>query len=68
MTLHKMEINMKHPHLTTEEIRVAAKRDVKFIISSDAHRPENVGLYEGGLQRALAAGLDPGRIVNIRRR
>ncbi len=63
-----MEINMKHPHLTTEEIRVAAKRDVKFIISSDAHRPENVGLYEGGLQRALAAGLDPGRIVNIRRR
>ena len=60
-----MEINAKHPHLSVEEIRIAAKYDVKFVISSDAHVPENVGLYEPQLLRALDAGLDPERIVNI---
>lgn len=62
-----MEINMKHPHLTTEEIEIAAKEDVRFIISSDAHVPDRVGIYEGGLMRAFKAGLDPKRIVNIER-
>ena len=44
-----------------------AKENVKFIISSDAHSPERVGTYEGGLLRAFRAGLDPERIVNIKR-
>jgi putative hydrolase len=63
-----MEINAKHPHFSVEEIRIAARYDVKFVISSDAHVPENVGLYEPQLLRALDAGLDPERIVNIRAR
>lgn len=61
-----MEINAKHPHLNAEEIKIAAKYDVKFVISSDAHVPENVGTYIPQLMRALDAGLDPERIVNIR--
>ena len=60
-----MEINMKHAHLTTEEIRIAARFDVKFIIGSDAHVPEKVGEFKGSLIRALQAGLEPERIVNI---
>lgn len=60
-----MEINMKHAHLTVEEIRIAARYDVAFIIGSDAHVPEKVGSYEASLARALEAGLDPARIVNI---
>lgn len=60
-----LEINMKHAHLTVEEIRQAAKYDAKFIIGSDAHVPEAVGAYKGSLARALEAGLDPCRIVNI---
>ena len=60
-----LEINMKHAHLTVEEIRQAAKYDVNFIIGSDAHVPEAVGSYRGSLARALEAGLDPCRIVNI---
>lgn len=63
-----MEINMKHQHLTVEEIRIAAEYDVKFIIGSDAHVPEAVGSFEGSLARALEAGLDPGRIVNIEKK
>jgi putative hydrolase len=63
-----MEINAKHPHLDVEEIRIAAKYDVKFVISSDAHVPENVGVFKPQLERALEAGLDPERIVNIMKR
>lgn len=63
-----MEINGKHPHLDIEGIKTAAKFDVKFVISSDAHVPENVGVFEPQLMRALEAGLDPERIVNIAKR
>lgn len=60
-----MEISTHHPHLTVEEIKASAKYDVKFIISSDAHVPQRVGDFEGGLARAKEAGLDLSRIVNI---
>ena len=62
-----IEINGRHGHLTTEEI--ASVKDVEglnFIISSDAHTPDAVGTYKTALQRALDAGLDISRIVNIR--
>ena len=60
-----MEISTWHDHLTTEEIKIAATEDVKFIVSSDAHSPYRVGSFTGGVQRALEAGLDLERIVNI---
>lgn len=60
-----MEISTWHAHLTVEEIRTAAKEDVKFVISSDAHTPDRVASFHGGIDRALEAGLDIGRIVNI---
>ena len=49
-----------------DEIKTAAAFDVKFIIGSDAHIPSKVGSFEGPLARALEAGLDPARIVNIK--
>ena len=61
-----IEINDKHHHLTVDEIKIAAAFDVKFIIGSDAHIPARVGSFEGPLARALEAGLDPERIVNIK--
>ena len=60
-----MEISTWHSHLTTEEIKIAATEDVKFIVSSDAHSPNRVGSFEGGVKRALEAGLDMERLVNI---
>lgn len=62
-----VEINGKHTHLTVEEIKIAARFDVKFVIGSDAHVPEKVGEFKPQLLRALEAGLDPERIVNIER-
>ena len=60
-----MEISTWHDHLTTEEIKIAAKEDVQFIISSDAHAAKRIGSFEGGLKRAFEAGIDIDRIVNI---
>lgn len=62
-----VEINAKHRHLTADEIKIAAKFDIKFIIGSDAHVADNVGEFKEPLMRALKAGLDPERIVNIER-
>ena len=62
-----MEIKTWHGHLTEEEIRIAAEvPDVKFILSSDAHTPDRVGDVREGIIRALKAGLDLSRIVNIK--
>lgn len=63
-----MEINERHHHLTEEEIRTAMAYDVSFVISSDAHRPEEVGRFEDSLNRAYRSGLDLRRIVNIEKR
>lgn len=60
-----MEINNSHGHLTVEEIEEAAQENVKFVISSDAHRPEHVGEFSKSLSRVLKAGLPIKRIVNI---
>lgn len=60
-----MEISTWHSHLTVDEIKTAAKEDVKFVISSDAHTSNRVGSFKGGIKRALQAGLDIERIVNI---
>ena len=62
-----MEINDRHHCLTVEGIRTAMKYDVRFILSSDAHRPEAVGSVENAWSRATEACLDPQRIVNCRR-
>ncbi|MDO4518173.1 MAG: hypothetical protein Q4B78_03085 [Bacillota bacterium] len=64
-----IEINGRHGHLTREEIQIAKEEaDLRFIISSDAHTPEAVGEFGEALQRAIDAGLDVSRIVNIRKK
>lgn len=63
-----MEINTRHKHLSAEDIAVAAAYDVQFIISSDAHKPEQVGTFAEGVMRAEQAGLPLSRIVNIAER
>ena len=61
-----MEINNRHGCLTVEGIRQAAKFDVSFTIGSDAHVPGDVGKCDEALRRAVEAGLDLKRIVNLR--
>ncbi len=59
------EINNKHSDLSAENLNEAALTGVKFVISSDAHSPEHVGLAPNALQLVREAGIDPSRIVNV---
>ena len=63
-----VEINARHKHPNADELKIFAAHDVKFIIGSDAHRPDNVGRYAESLALAFEAGIDAERIVNIERR
>lgn len=60
-----VEINARHRHPDCEELKIFAEYDVKFIISSDAHRPEKVGRYAKSMALAMSAGITADRIVNI---
>lgn len=60
-----VEINARHRHPNREELMIFAEYDVKFIISSDAHRPERIGRYVKSMALAMSAGITSDRIVNI---
>lgn len=59
-----LEINSSHGYLTVDYIKIAMKEGAKFVINSDAHRPEDVGNVQAGIQRAMEAGLSVDQIVN----
>ena len=60
-----LEISAHHKNLTIEQIKQASKIDVQFVVSSDAHVPDKVGSCEPAIRRAIEAGLDMSRIVNL---
>ncbi len=60
-----MEISHRYDALSVEDIRICAEEGVSFIVSSDAHHPEDVGCFEKGLARAKEAGVDLSRIMNL---
>lgn len=60
-----LEINNSHGHLNAEEIKIASKYNVKFVINSDSHIKDNIGSYENGLKAAIEANLDLKRIINL---
>lgn len=59
-----LEVNVKHGHLTVDEIQEAMKTDVMFILGSDAHDPERVGDFSASLERCIEAGVPVERIMN----
>ncbi|MGL4484615.1 MAG: PHP domain-containing protein [Anaerovoracaceae bacterium] len=61
-----IEISTHHRNLSVEEIQLMAKYPVNFVLNSDAHTPERVGDYESALDKAIKAGIDTERIVNVK--
>lgn len=59
-----MEINAHHQEMTVEYCRAAASKGVKFVVSSDAHRPADVGNVDRAVSVARQAGLQPQQILN----
>jgi putative hydrolase len=60
-----LEINNHHNHLNSEEIKIAAKYDVQFVINSDSHIKESIGACSNAIDAAKIAGLDLNRIINL---
>ncbi|RQD74866.1 MAG: PHP domain-containing protein [Candidatus Syntrophonatronum acetioxidans] len=61
-----LEINSSHGEKTREYLKAALPGEVKFVINSDAHSPEEVGELEGGLDLAHSLGIEKERIINAR--
>ena len=61
-----LEINNKHLNMTKEELEeLVQKTNVKFIISSDAHKKENIARIDRALALALESGIPEDRIANL---
>ncbi|AZR72272.1 histidinol-phosphatase [Anoxybacter fermentans] len=60
-----LEINVSHGYLTEEFVKTAAKEGVKFVISSDAHRPEDVGRLSVGIDLVKRIGLPKEQVLNL---
>lgn len=61
-----LEINNSHSHLNVEEIKIASKYNVEFVINSDSHIKDNIGSCDKGLKAAKDANLDLSRIINLK--
>lgn len=59
-----LEINCNHEHITPEYIKIARDVGVKFLVGSDAHRPEDVGRLERGLILIAETGLSAADVLN----
>ncbi|MCR4398817.1 MAG: histidinol-phosphatase, partial [Firmicutes bacterium] len=59
-----LEINSYHGSGGPDYVRVAARQGVRFVLSSDAHSPAEVGMVEAAARIARAAGLPPEQIIN----
>jgi len=60
-----LEINNKHGHLSTDEIILAGNMGANFIVGSDAHRPEDVGMVSSAIDRIEESGIEKERIYNM---
>lgn len=60
-----LEINVSHGYLTEEFVKAAASEGVKFVISSDAHRPEDVGRLQMGIDLVKRVGVPTAQVLNL---
>lgn len=60
-----IELNGKRINFTEDEILTMAAEGVKFIVNSDAHRPEKVGEVNNGMNLIYKLGVPLSQVVNI---
>ncbi len=60
-----LEISSKHSELSTKNLNLIKDIDVNFYINSDAHKPEDVGNIQRGIDKAIEANIDLKRVKNI---
>lgn len=60
-----IEINAPKNHFTDEDILLMASMGVKFVVNSDAHKPQNVGNILTAVNRLIKLGVGLKQIVNV---
>jgi putative hydrolase len=60
-----LEINSHHGYLTKEQLILIKDTGVKFMIGSDAHRPEDVGRFDDAIKRVKETNVDLRLISNV---
>lgn len=60
-----IELSGKHLAFTDEEIQIMASEGVKFILSSDARKPEDVGEVDNGLNLIFKYNIPLSQVVNV---
>ena len=60
-----VELNGKRINFTEEELLIMASEGVKFILNSDAHRPECVGEVNNGMNMIYKLNIPLSQVVNI---
>lgn len=61
----RLEINSSHAFLNAEQIKKINDYNIKFIIGSDAHTPQDVGNFDLALKTVEESNLDKSLIENI---
>jgi putative hydrolase len=59
------EVNVGHLYQRPQELALAARCGVKFVVNSDAHQPATVGRLEAGWQLLQTAGVAPEQVLNL---
>lgn len=60
-----LEINNKHLNISDEEMQLLLKTDVKFIVSSDAHKKENILAVDRAIEFIIRNNVPEERLANI---
>lgn len=60
-----IELNGKRINFTEEELLIMASEGVKFVVNSDAHKPEHVGEVNNGMNLIYKLGIPLSQVVNI---
>lgn len=60
-----IELNGKRINFTDEEIEMMKTEGIKFIVNSDAHRPERVGEVNNGMNLIYRLDIPLSNVVNI---
>lgn len=60
-----IELNGKRATFTEEEIKMMTAEGVKFIVNSDAHRPELVGEVNNGMNLVYKYDIPLSQVVNV---
>lgn len=63
-----IELNGRRISFTRGDIETLLKHDTKFILNSDAHKPEKVGDVRNGMNYVLKYGIPEKNIVNLGKR